>query len=168
MIEPNYSKELMAEFMHLYDEVKACYQCGTCAGGCPVFKQYPSFNPRKVMEALLLGDLNDIFEKQQIWYCTACYTCSTRCPQAIDVGHVIVAMKNMASKLRNAPQGVIAEMDAILESGSTAAISQSVLSRREKLGLPVLPKPDMDEIQKLMGVMSATNHLKELKEVSNQ
>lgn len=169
MMETTESTELLNEFKHLYDEIKACYQCGTCAGGCPVFKQYPKFNPRKVMEKLLLGEFSEkIFDDQQIWYCTACYTCSTRCPQAIDVGHVIVAMKNMASKLRNAPQGVIAEMDAILESGSTAAISQSVLSRREKLELPVLPKPDMNEIQKLMGVMGATNHLKELKEVSNQ
>jgi heterodisulfide reductase subunit C len=163
------STDLIAEFKHLYEEVKACYQCGTCAGGCPVFKQYSKFNPRKVMEKLLLGEFDEkIFDEQQIWYCTACYTCSTRCPQEIDVGHVIVAMKGMAAKLNNAPAGIIAEMDAILESGSTAAISQSIMKKREKLELPVLPKPDMDEIQKLMESMGVPNHLKELKEVTSE
>ena len=163
------STDLLSEFKHLYDEVKACYQCGTCAGGCPVFKQYNKFNPRKVMEALLLEEFNEsIFDEQQVWYCTGCYTCSTRCPQDIDVGHVIVALKNMASMINNAPPGIIAEMDAILESGSTAAISQSILKKREKLELPELPKPDMGEIQKLMDAMGATKHLKELKEVTSE
>ena len=163
------SKDLLDEFKHLYDKVKQCYQCGTCAGGCPVFKQYNKFNPRRVMEALLLGEFSEkIFDEQQIWYCTACYTCSTRCPQEIDVGHVIVEMKNMAVKMNNVPPGIIAEMDAILDSGTTAAISQSILKKREKLELPILPKPDMDEIQKLMGAMGTMNHIKKLKEVTSE
>ena len=163
------STELLVEFKELYDEVKTCYQCGTCAGGCPVFKHYSKFNPRKVMEKLLLGEFSEkIFDEQQIWYCTACYTCSTRCPMKIDVGHVIVEMKNMASKLMNVPPGIIAEMNAILESGSTAPISQSILMKREKLELPVLPKPDMNEIQRLMNAMGVTNRLEELKEVTSE
>jgi heterodisulfide reductase subunit C len=162
------SSELLEEFRELYDIVKSCYQCGTCAGGCPVFKEYPRFNPRKIMEKIIQGEYDEnIFEEQQVWYCTACYTCSTRCPQGIDVGHVIVEMKNIAVKLLNdAPAGITAEMDAILESGSTAAISQSVLKRREKLGLPELPKPDTSEIQKLMDVLGATTKLKGIKEAA--
>ncbi|MHA2174070.1 MAG: 4Fe-4S dicluster domain-containing protein [Candidatus Hodarchaeales archaeon] len=160
-------KVLLEEFKELYEVVKLCYQCGTCAGGCPVYKQYSAFNPRRIIEKLLLEDYDEnIFDEQQIWYCTACYTCSTRCPQSIDVGHVIVEMKNIAVKLNNAPAGITAEMDAILESGSTAAISQSVLKRREKLGLPELPKPDTNEIQKLMDILGATTQLKGLKEVA--
>ncbi len=160
--------ELLEEFKELYEEIKSCYQCGTCAGGCPVFKQYPQFNPRRIMEKLLLEEFSEnIFDEQQVWYCTACYTCSTRCPQGIDVGHVIVEMKNIAVKLKNVPAGITAEMDAILESGSTAAISQSVLKRREKLGLPELPKPDVNEIQKLMDALGATKQLKGLKEAAN-
>ena len=159
------TSELLEEFRELYDIVKLCYQCGTCAGGCPVFKEYPRFNPRKIMEKLLQGEFDkNIFEEQQVWYCTACYTCSTRCPQGIDIGHVIVEMKNIAVKLNYAPAGITAEMDAILESGSTAAISQSVLKRREKLGLPELPAPDVNEIQKLMDTLGATTQLKGLKE----
>ncbi|MHA1947996.1 MAG: 4Fe-4S dicluster domain-containing protein [Candidatus Hodarchaeales archaeon] len=163
------STDLITDFKHLYDKVKQCYQCGTCAGGCPVFEQYYKFNPRRIMETLLLGEFSEeIFEEQQIWYCTGCYTCSTRCPQEIDVGHIIVELKNMAAKLNNVPPGIITEMDAILESGSTAAISQSILKKREKLELPILPKPDMNEIQKLMDAMGVTNQLRKLKEVTSE
>jgi len=161
------STELLTEFKRLYEVVKLCYQCGTCAGGCPVFKQYHKFNPRRVMEKLLLGDYSEkLFDEQQIWYCTMCYTCSTRCPQGIDVGHVIGELKNLAVKMNNAPEGITAEMNAILESGSTAAISQMILKRREKLNLPELPKPDMNEIQKLLNVTGAVDRLNKIKEVA--
>jgi heterodisulfide reductase subunit C len=161
------STELLNEFKKLYEIIKLCYQCGTCAGGCPVFRQYPKFNPRRVMEKLLLGEFDEkLFDEQQIWYCTMCYTCSTRCPQRIDVGHVIGELKNMAVKVKNAPAGITAEMNAILESGSTAAISQTIMKRREKLGLPELPSPNMDEIQKLLNITGAVKTLDKLKEVA--
>lgn len=159
--------ELLDEFKELYDKIKLCYQCGTCAGGCPVFKQYSKFNPRRVMEKLLHGEFDEkIFDEQQIWYCTMCYTCSTRCPQGIDVGHVIGELKNMAVQVNNAPAGIIGEMNAILETGSTAAISQMIMKRREKLGLPELPSPDLDEIQKLLNVTGAVATLDKFKEVA--
>jgi heterodisulfide reductase subunit C len=160
--------ELVSDFKHLYDKVKLCYQCGTCAGGCPVFKQYSKFNPRRVMEKLLAGDFTaELFDDQQIWYCTGCYTCSTRCPQEIDIGHIISEMKNMAVKVKNAPEGIIKEITAILETGITAGKSQSVLKRRDKLGLPEMPIPDMNEIQKLMEVTGVTAKLERLKEDAN-
>ena len=162
MTEPS---EVREEFKELFDIVKLCYQCGTCAGGCPVFRQFTEFNPRRIMEKLLLGGYDEQFiDDQQIWYCSMCYTCSTRCPQGIDIGHVITELKNLAVKLRNVPPGIVGEMEAILETGTTAAISQSILKKRERLELPELPKADLDEIQKLMeatGVVESLSHIKE-------
>ncbi len=161
------SNVLLEEFEELFDVIKLCYQCGTCAGGCPVFRQYPKFNPRRVMEKLLHGEFDEkTFDEQQIWYCTMCYTCSTRCPQGIDVGHVIGELKNLAVKVNNAPPGIIAEMNSILESGSTAAISQMILKRREKLNLPELPTPDLEEIKKLLQLTGAVDTLIKLQEVT--
>ena len=157
--------ELNEEFNRLNNVVKLCYQCGTCAGGCPVFKQYSKFNPRRIMDKLVLKEFNgDLFDEQQIWYCSMCYTCSTRCPQGIDIGHVITELKNLAVKMNNVAPGVIAEMKAILETGSTTAISQSILKKREKLGLPEIPKADINEIQKLLEVTGVTDQLNKLKE----
>ena len=61
---------------------------------------------------------------------------------------------------------ISAEMEAILESGSTAAISQMILKRREKLGLPELPSPNIDEVQKLLNATGAVATLGKLKEVA--
>ncbi|MFX0121700.1 MAG: 4Fe-4S dicluster domain-containing protein [Promethearchaeota archaeon] len=158
--------EVLKEFKELFDIIKLCYQCGTCAGGCPVFRQYTEFNPRRIMEKLLMGEYNeDLFDEQQIWYCSMCYTCSTRCPQGIDIGHVITELKNLAVKLNNAPPGIVAEMEAILETGTTAAISQSILKKRENLELPLLPKADLKEIQKLMEITGVAESISQIKEV---
>ena len=162
------SSEVLEEFKELFDVVKLCYQCGTCAGGCPVFRQYTEFNPRRIMEKLLLGDYDEQFiDDQQIWYCSMCYTCSTRCPQGIDIGHVITELKNLAVKLRNVPPGIVAEMEAILKTGTTAAISQSILKKRERLELPELPKADLAEIQKLMEATGVVESLRGLKEATS-
>ncbi|WP_455139549.1 4Fe-4S dicluster domain-containing protein [Candidatus Hodarchaeum mangrovi] len=162
------SDKVLEEFKELFSVIKLCYQCGTCAGGCPVFKQNTQFNPRRIMEKLLLGNYSEnIIDEQQIWYCTTCYTCSVRCPQGIDIGHVITEIKNLAVKMNNVPPGIIAEMKSIVETGFTAAISQSILNKREKLGLPELPKADHNEVQKLLevtGVIDRINQLANLKE----
>ena len=55
-----------------------------------------------------------------------------------------------------------------METGSTAAISQSILKKRETLGLPELPKPNLDEIQKILEVTGATKQLIKLQEDSSQ
>jgi heterodisulfide reductase subunit C len=119
------------------------------------------------MERLLFKDTENIFDREQVWYCSMCYTCSVRCPQGIDVGHVITEIKNLAVKVNNAPPGIVAEINAILETGTTAAISQSILKKREKLGLSELPQADVNEIKKLLevtGVVDRINQLADIKE----
>lgn len=163
------SSEVLEEFKELFDVIKLCYQCGTCAGGCPVFRQHTQFNPRRIMEKLLFRDYDEeIIDEQQIWYCSTCYTCSTRCPQGIDIGHVITEMKNLSVKLKNVPPGIVAEMEAILETGTTAAISQSIMKKRERLELPVLPKANLEEIQKLMEVTGVVETISQIKETVTQ
>ncbi|MFX1517833.1 MAG: 4Fe-4S dicluster domain-containing protein [Promethearchaeota archaeon] len=161
--------ELLEKFEELLEVTKLCYQCGTCAGGCPVFRQYPNFNPRRVMEKLLMKDFSEqLFDDQQIWYCSMCYTCSVRCPQGIDIGHVITEIKNLAVQMKNAPPGIIAEMEAIMETGVTAAISKGIMKRREQLELPELPPPNLDEIRKIFEVTGAAKYIKEIKEIKEE
>ncbi len=95
--------ELLKDFKDLYDVMKLCYQCGACAGKCPIFRRYSNFNPRRIMKKLLLGEFNkETLEEQQIWFCRMCSACSTRCPQGIDVGHVIQQLKHLSIRLSNA------------------------------------------------------------------
>jgi heterodisulfide reductase subunit C len=83
----------------LSEAVKLCYQCGTCAAKCPVFKRYLHFNPRKIVKKILLGELNErLFNEQQFWLCRMCYTCSACCPQRVDVGYVIGKLKKIVEE----------------------------------------------------------------------
>ena len=151
--------DVVTEFDKIFDKVKACYQCGTCAGSCPVFRVQPKFNPRRIMEQILLGQFNKILDEQQIWYCSMCYTCSVRCPQEIDVGHIIAELRNISVEQGKATEGIVAELNAIKDTGGTAAISQSVIRKREKLGLQELPASDVGEIEKLIRVTGVSDDL---------
>jgi heterodisulfide reductase subunit C len=71
----------------LGENVYKCYQCKRCTAGCPVVP-LGDMHPAQIIRAVQLGDL-DGRESNFIWLCTGCVTCSTRCPQEIDVAAVM-------------------------------------------------------------------------------
>ena len=130
--------------------VRLCYQCGTCAGGCPVFRNNQDMNPRIVVEKLLLGREEEVVEALSAWNCSLCYTCSQRCPQGVDLAHLLIDLKNLSASEGRTPIGVLDEMKLVHETGMTAEMSKMIIKRRQKMGLPDLPSPDLEEIQKIM------------------
>ena len=68
-----------------------CYQCGKCAAGCPVAVDMDLTSSR----ALRLLQLDEprldrqVMASEGIWLCLACETCSTRCPQEVEVAKVM-------------------------------------------------------------------------------
>ena len=65
-----------------------CYQCKKCTSGCPVAR-YADMHPAMIMRAVQLGQFDMIFDDRFIWLCTGCETCTTRCPQGIDIATII-------------------------------------------------------------------------------
>ena len=131
-------------------KVRRCYQCGTCAGGCPIFQVDHEHNPRLLIEKMLLSDNpEELLMDDRIWYCSLCYSCTARCPQGVDLAHVLVELKNHAVTMKKVPDSIQKELKAIIETGRTVEASQAVLSRRKRLGLPILPQIDQEEILKL-------------------
>lgn len=74
-----------------------CYQCKRCSSGCPV-APYAEMHPAKIMRAVQLGQDEMIFADNFLWLCTGCETCTTRCPQGIDVEAVIDELKIIAQR----------------------------------------------------------------------
>jgi heterodisulfide reductase subunit C len=72
----------------LGENVYNCYQCKRCSAGCPV-AQFADMHPAQIIRAAQLGDLEAAVTSTFIWLCTGCVTCSTRCPQEIDVAAVM-------------------------------------------------------------------------------
>jgi ferredoxin len=72
-----------------------CYQCKKCSTGCPV-AQFADVHPAQIMRAVQLGDEEMSVDSRFIWLCTGCETCSTRCPQGIDVAAIMDELRIIA------------------------------------------------------------------------
>ena len=70
------------------ENVFLCYQCVKCTSGCPLAEHF-DLAPNQVMRAAQLGLEDLIFGSKTPWLCASCQTCTTRCPQGIDVARVM-------------------------------------------------------------------------------
>lgn len=65
-----------------------CYQCVKCTSGCPL-AEFFDWQPNQIMRAVQLGQEDIALESDTPWLCAACQTCSTRCPQDLDINAVM-------------------------------------------------------------------------------
>ena len=68
-----------------------CYQCVKCSAGCPLAEAF-DLTPNQVMRSIQLED-ESVLHSRAIWLCASCQTCTTRCPQEIDVTGVMDALR---------------------------------------------------------------------------
>ena len=61
--------------------IAKCFACGTCAAGCPVTSIDQEYNSRSIIRKILYGMREEVLSSPQIWLCTMCYRCYSRCPQ---------------------------------------------------------------------------------------
>jgi heterodisulfide reductase subunit C len=102
--------------------VTACYQCRKCSGGCPLIFAMDLL-PDRVIRLALLGQEDLVLKSRTIWVCSSCETCTTRCPNGIDIAAVMDWLKEEAVKRGVAvPQPEVARfhrlfLDSILAGG---------------------------------------------------
>jgi heterodisulfide reductase subunit B len=65
-----------------------CYQCIKCTSGCPV-AEFFDWQPNQIMRALQLGDGQIALHSQTPWLCASCQTCTTRCPQDLNIAAIM-------------------------------------------------------------------------------
>ena len=75
--------------------VQDCYQCQKCSAGCPVAFAM-DYKPNQIMQMVLLGMKERVLSCKTIWVCASCYTCSTRCPNDIDIAKVMDWLRQSA------------------------------------------------------------------------
>jgi heterodisulfide reductase subunit C2 len=77
--------------------VGACIQCGTCSGSCPNAHAM-DYTPRQLWRMVLMGEQDRIFESKTFALCSACYTCSLRCPRGLPLTEAMAALKQAAAR----------------------------------------------------------------------
>jgi heterodisulfide reductase subunit C len=97
-----------------------------------------------------LGLRDRVLNSDTLWLCAACFTCTDRCPQDVEVASVIRVLRNLAAEKGIVPQVFKDEASSILESGYAYRIPELRLKKRETLGLPPLPKGNPTSIGKTL------------------
>lgn len=77
--------------------VAACFHCQKCSSGCPVAYTM-DLPPNILIRHIQLGQRQRVLESETIWVCASCITCSTRCPNDIDLAHVMDTLRRMSMR----------------------------------------------------------------------
>ncbi len=110
-------------------DINRCYQCGSCANGCPFIKalDYP---PNAVLRLLQFGMREEVLGCKTIWVCVGCHTCSSQCPMRIDLAAVMDTLRLMAVEA-----GVAIGKPNILDFHEEVLRSLERYGRAHKLGI---------------------------------
>ncbi|OFW63281.1 MAG: hypothetical protein A2Y74_09120 [Actinobacteria bacterium RBG_13_63_9] len=94
-----------------------CFSCHKCSSGCPVVEDM-DIAPHQIIGMVGAGLEGEVLRSTAIWLCTGCQTCTTRCPNGVDVVGVIEALKQRAAAagIRAGDRRVVAFHRAFLES----------------------------------------------------
>ena len=147
-IDPKFKYEISK--MHGGEKLLRCFQCGTCTSDCPVARFSDTYRPRQIIRMTQLGLKERVLNSDTLWLCAACFTCTDRCPQDVEVASVIRVLRNLAAEKGMVPLVFKEQACSILESGYAYKIPELRLKKRETQGLPPLPKGNAESICKAL------------------
>ena len=156
-MDPKFKYEISK--MHGGEKLMRCFQCGTCTSDCPVARFSETYRPRQIIRMTQLGLKNRVLNSDTLWLCAACFTCTDRCPQDVEVASVIRVLRNLAAEQGCAPRVFKEQCSSILESGYAYKIPELRLKKREQLGLPPLPKGSPESIGKMLRDVHFLKHV---------
>ncbi len=84
-------------------DVSYCYQCGKCSTGCPVAYEM-DLTPTQLMHAVQLGLKDLVYNSKTMWLCASCQTCTTYCPQGVDIAEALDTVKILMQRDRKKPK----------------------------------------------------------------
>jgi heterodisulfide reductase subunit C len=75
---------------------ETCFSCRKCSSGCPVADDM-ELAPHQLVGLVAANLEEEALRSSGIWLCTSCQTCTTRCPNGVDVAGVIDALRQRAA-----------------------------------------------------------------------
>jgi len=83
--------------------VSLCYQCGNCTAGCP-YTSFYDIPVSQIMRLVQAGQRETVLSCKSLWLCATCESCTTRCPNEIDVARIMDVLRHMARRAGKAPE----------------------------------------------------------------
>ncbi len=90
--------------------IRSCIQCGTCSGTCP-YGEHMDFTPRRIINMLRRGFIEEVFKSDSMLRCVACYACMAKCPRGIRLSDVLLPLVKEQTLMN------VADMPAELQKG---------------------------------------------------
>ncbi len=96
------------------EELKLCYQCGTCTSVCP-WGNLKDFNPRKLIEMIRLG-----FEgfEDDSWKCVNCKLCWDKCPNQINIPQIFQSVRSILLAWNACPPELNIALTSLRDEGN--------------------------------------------------
>lgn len=100
-----------------FEKLGTCLQCGTCSSSCPTYFAM-DIPPRQLWRMVSLGMKQEIPKYSTYWLCTACNSCTVRCPRGISVSDSMRKVREwvISDKVQEPPQPLVTLKDTILRS----------------------------------------------------
>jgi heterodisulfide reductase subunit C len=54
------------------------------------------YTPNELFRLIQLGDRAIVLTSNTFWFCVSCYTCSIRCPNDIDIAHIMDSLRELS------------------------------------------------------------------------
>jgi heterodisulfide reductase subunit C len=125
------------------ENILRCYQCGTCAGICPIFEVDESYDPQKIIKMALLGMKDEVLSSELIWLCSTCYGCYEHCPQDVKFTDLMCAIQNLATKYGYLAPALSDKIKLLKEHARTLPMDNFDNKKRGKMELPTIEEhPD--------------------------
>jgi len=94
----NNTMSLQSEIFQISGEkIQNCFQCQKCSAGCPL-NFAMDILPNQVFRHIQYGHRDKVLASKTIWLCASCHTCSTRCPNSIDIAKVMDTLREISSR----------------------------------------------------------------------
>jgi heterodisulfide reductase subunit C len=146
------------------EKLMLCFQCGTCTADCPISRFNDFYRPRKIARMVQLGLKDRLLSDDALWLCSTCYTCVDHCPQGVEIAGIVRALRNLTVKERAVMPLVSKELASnILKGGYSYEFPESRHKRRDMMGLPPLPKPNLKDIEKIFEITGSLEMLEKAK-----
>lgn len=146
-LDPQFKDEVAAEAGG--ENIRRCFQCGTCVAICPVAEQDPRYDPRRIIRMVNMGMRKHVLSSPAIWLCSGCYNCFERCPQDVKPTQILQAIQHIASREGHTHKAFKGAIGLLVQRGRLIEVSEFDNRARGKLGLPEI-KEDAEPTKKIV------------------
>lgn len=146
-LDPGFREEVAREAGG--ENIRRCFQCGTCVAMCPVAEHDARYDPRLIIRMVNLGMRKQVLSSPGIWLCSGCYNCFERCPQDVKPTQILQAIQHIASREGYTHKAFKGAIGLLCQRGRLIEVSEFDNRARGKLGLPQIAE-DAEPTKKIV------------------